>query len=294
MRPQHQRSDTAGRIDTAPIEERFADEARFFKAWFENPLRTGAVSPSGRFLARMMARYVDPESAGPIIELGPGTGPVTQALLQRGVAPERLVLVDYDPAFCRLLSRRFPRCRVVQGDAYDLPRTLADIAGGSVAAVVSSLPLLTCAEPRRLELLQQAFSLMAPEGSFIQFTYGMVSPVPLRNREGAPHDFAAEASPPVWLNLPPARVWVYRRACENAVARQTAGEALIGKIRQQTVKARDEFRETRDKVENKLRARAAKVRGEFAARTQKVRDDRNLKPALALLKKMNDHRKRMN
>ena len=284
----------AGRIEAAPGEERFADEARFFKAWFENPLRTGAVSPSGRFLARMMARYVDPDSDGPIIELGPGTGPVTQALLQRGVAPERLVLVEYDPAFCRLLSRRFPRCRVVQGDAYDLPRTLADLAAGSVASVVSSLPLLTCAEPRRLDLLEQAFNLMAPEGNFIQFTYGMVSPVPLRSRDGVPHDFAAEASPPVWLNLPPARVWVYRRACETVAARPTAGEAFMGKIRQRTVKARDELRETRDKVENKLRARAAKVRVELAAKTKKVRNDRNLKPALALLKKMSDHGKRVN
>ncbi|NDA46857.1 MAG: hypothetical protein EBY21_06185, partial [Alphaproteobacteria bacterium] len=91
---------------------RFADEARFLKAWIEKPLLTGAVSPSGRSLAKMMARYVDPALPGLVIELGPGTGPVTQALLQRGIAPERLILIEYDPDFCKLLARRFPRVRV--------------------------------------------------------------------------------------------------------------------------------------------------------------------------------------
>ena len=92
MRSQIKRSNSQGK---ATLEERFADEARFFKAWVENPKVTGAVSPSGRFLARMMARYVDPASSGPIIELGPGTGPVTVALLKRGVAPERLAITHF-------------------------------------------------------------------------------------------------------------------------------------------------------------------------------------------------------
>ena len=88
MRLQTQHPGRAGRRDkSSPLEERIADEARFIRAWFDNPLTTGAVSPSGRFLARMMARYVDPERPGPIIELGPGTGPVTEALLARGDRP---------------------------------------------------------------------------------------------------------------------------------------------------------------------------------------------------------------
>ena len=81
------------------------DEARFIRSWLENPKLAGAIAPSGRFLARAMAYCVDPALAGPIVELGPGTGPVTQALLARGVAPERLVLVEYEPDFCGLLAR---------------------------------------------------------------------------------------------------------------------------------------------------------------------------------------------
>lgn len=193
---------------TPRLEQRLADEARFIKTWFENPVLTGAVSPSGRFLARTMARAVDAAGNGPVVELGPGTGPITQALLAKGIAPERLVLVEFDAAFCRLLRKRFPGVQVVQGDAYALQESLAPVLSAPAAAVVSSLPLLTKPEDQRVALLADAFALMAPGGCFVQFTYGMISPIP---RPAALH-YEAEVSAPVWFNLPPARVWVYRRA----------------------------------------------------------------------------------
>src|SRR5919206_2184897 len=96
--------------------DRFEDEARFLRSWIERPLVTGAVTPSGKLLARTMASYVDPRMPGPVIELGPGTGPVTSALVRRGIEQERLVLVEYNPDFCRLLTRRFPRATIVQGN----------------------------------------------------------------------------------------------------------------------------------------------------------------------------------
>ncbi len=274
-----------------PIDERFADEARFFKAWFENPGITGAVSPSGRFLARMMARYVDPASQGPIIELGPGTGPVTQALLQRGVAPERLVLVEFDTAFCRLLERRFPRCAIVQGDAYNLGKTLAGALNEPAAAVVSSLPLLNKPDPERLDLLDQAFALMRPDGCFVQFTYGMVSPMPRPPKKAPRSVYEAEPSPPVWLNLPPARVWIYRRA-SGAAVKKSAGEALIFKLRESRDKVRDEIKETAERVETNFKARTARARLEIELRARKVRDDKAFKPALELIRKIGEPKKR--
>lgn len=193
------------------LEERLADEARFIRTWFDNPVLTGAVSPSGRFLARTMARAVDPEGVAPIVELGPGTGPITQALVRRGIAPSRLVLVEFDGAFCRLLRKRFPGVQVVQGDAYNLGESLRDVLSEPAAAVVSSLPLLNKPDAQRLSLLNDAFSLMAAGGSFVQFTYGASSPVP--RVEHSP--FEADVSPPIWFNLPPARVWIYRRRGEG-------------------------------------------------------------------------------
>ena len=205
-----------------------ADEARFIKAWFENPSITGAVSPSGKALARQMAQQVDPASNGPVIELGPGTGPVTQALLARGIAEERLVLVEYDADFCALLARRYPTALIIQGDAYHLSRTLAGRVD-KAAAIVSSLPLLLRDAAARLELLDDAFGLMQPGAPYVQFTYGLKSPMPLSHNDG----FVARRSPPVLLNLPPAHVWVYR-AGEGVENRAAAALPFLGRLQQHT------------------------------------------------------------
>jgi phosphatidylethanolamine/phosphatidyl-N-methylethanolamine N-methyltransferase len=219
-----------------PIEERLADEARFFRSWLDNPAVAGAVSPSGRFLARMMARYVDPHKVGPVVELGPGTGAITEALLQRGIAPGRLVLVEFDPGFCKLLKRRFPGVHVIKGDAYHLSQSLRCRLRRPPAAIVSSLPLLLKPEMQRLALLADAFDCMRPDGCFVQFTYGRVSPVPLDKASAL--DFHVEASPPVWLNLPPARVWIYRRQAQaaNFVRRPTPAQEFFEKVKLGTEK----------------------------------------------------------
>ena len=197
------------RKSAIPMELRLADEARFFMSWLDNPALAGAVSPSGPFLARMMARYVDPRKAGPVIELGPGTGAITEALLERGVAPKRLILIEYESGFCSLLRRRFPGVHVLRGDAYELTKTLAGRLRRKPVAIVSSLPLLLKPEPQRLALLAEAFEHMPSDGRFIQFSYSPLSPIPRdKLTENA---FQVEASSPVWLNLPPARVWVYQR-----------------------------------------------------------------------------------
>lgn len=185
---------------------RLDDEVRFIRSWIEKPLSIGAVTPSGKVLARTMASYVDTEAAGPVIELGPGTGPVTEALVSRGVDERRLVLVEFNPTFCRLLRSRYPQATVVQGDAYRLKHLLETQICQPAAAIVSGLPLLTKPLRTRLRLMSEAFSLLSPGAPFIQFTYAVVPPIP-RSLNGV----AAKPSEVIWLNLPPARVWVYRK-----------------------------------------------------------------------------------
>jgi phosphatidylethanolamine/phosphatidyl-N-methylethanolamine N-methyltransferase len=187
---------------------------RFLKSWFQSPLKTGAVAPSGKALARTMAGFVDVKSTGPVIELGPGTGPVTEALLKHGIAEERLVLLEYSPDFCSLLKQRFPKATIIKGDAYALKSTLAAMLKEPVAAVVSSLPLLTMPQDQRLALLSEAFDMMQDNAPFIQFTYSAMSPIPL---DGAAHKtkFSAKSSSRIWLNIPPARVWVYKKIAES-------------------------------------------------------------------------------
>ena len=183
------------------------DRGRFLKSLLDNPRLTGAVAPSGRMLARAMAAASGPPQTGLVVELGPGTGPVTTALIQRGVEAHRLVLVEFNPNFCRLLRGRFPLTRVIQGDAYDLAGTLTGFGEENVTAVVSSLPLLNQPLHLREKVLDDAFALMGPAGVFVQFTYGAASPVPMKALAGR---YTALRSAPVWLNLPPARVWTYR------------------------------------------------------------------------------------
>lgn len=271
-----------------------ADEARFFKAWIENPIATGAVSPSGKSLARAMARQVDTSIPGPVIELGPGTGPVTQALLEHGIAPERLILIEYDPAFCKLLERKFPGVKVVQGDAYNIVATLGELATAEpVAAIVSSLPLLNRPESDRLDLLREAFALMDPRGNFVQFTYGMVSPIPRRAPNSHGVAFAATASAPVWLNLPPARVWCYRPVGEVlSIDKEQAHKAFITKIKGSANRMRDEFLEKRASIETEFRLARDRMRTDFELRTAKLRKDLELKPALSLWKKINQGKRK--
>lgn len=282
---------TRRRGKSSPIEERIADEARFIRAWFDNPVTTGAVSPSGRFLARMMARYVDPERPGPVIELGPGTGPVTEALVARGIAPERLILVEFDAAFCRLLERRYPAATIIKGDAYRLHETLAGILDEPAAAVVSSLPLLTKPERQRLDLLYDAFALMRPDGNFVQFTYGMVSPIP-RSRLGFGRaSFETEASPAVWLNLPPARVWIYRLASGLVRMRQqNPAEIFFDKLRARTDKVREELRLRTDRVRLEIGRGLDKARHD-ALQRKDGRGKPHTEPVFAVSQKKNQRKK---
>jgi len=122
------------------------------------------------------------------------------------VAPARLVLVEFNPHFCRLLRERYPTATVIQGDAYGLRHLLTTLVQKPAAAVVSGLPLFTKPLHLRLRLLYEAFALMMPGAPFIQFTYAAVSPIPKSHGS-----VKAQASERIWTNFPPARVWVYRK-----------------------------------------------------------------------------------
>ena len=185
---------------------RLDDEVRFLRSWIEKPLHMGAVMPSGRVLARTMAQYVDIDSKGPVVELGPGTGAITSALIDHGIDQKRLVLVEYNPGFCALLRDRYPQAKVVQGDAYTLRDSLRNMLSAPASAVVSGLPLVTKPMLTRLKLVREAFAALAPGAPFVQFTYSVAPPIP-KSLPGV----STEASERIWMNLPPARVWVYRK-----------------------------------------------------------------------------------
>lgn len=179
------------------------DQLRFLAKLVARPLHTGAVAPSSRALGRAMARQLDPGGELPVLELGPGTGVVTEALIGHGIAQERLTAIEYDAGFAALVEQRFPGVRVIRGDAFDLDKTLGSRA--PLAAVVSSLPLVNFPMTLRESLLENIFARLAPDAPFVQFSYRFGPPVPPRAGLGV------RRAAVIWLNIPPAWVWVYRR-----------------------------------------------------------------------------------
>lgn len=159
-----------------------------------------------------------PESAERIIEFGGGTGVFTRGLIEHGVGPDQLMVVELNGALHRMLKRRFPATRVVRGDARNVAALVARekfAEVGGVDAVVSGLGLLSMSREVQREVLAAAFSVLKPGGRFIQFTYGPVGPVP-RELLGE-LDLNSRRASVAWFNVPPATVYVYTRNRSTAV-----------------------------------------------------------------------------
>lgn len=177
-----------------------SDFALFMGQLLRRPHQVVALAPSSRFLCAEMVAGIDP-AKGPVIELGAGTGNITQAILDRGVSPENLHSIEMNPEFCDRLRARFPGLNVHQmsaGDVGDLP-----VEGAQ--AVVSGLPLLSMPLQLQRDILTGTFRRVAPGGPYVQFTYGPQPPVARALREELGLDW--RVSRKIWWNMPPARVY---------------------------------------------------------------------------------------
>lgn len=181
----------------------------FFSRWLRNPLRTGAFVPSGPSLARMMAAQVDPTRPGVVIELGGGTGAITSELLDVGIAPDRLLVIEQDEQLHKILNIRYPKIAVVLGDACRLRSHFRRRQVTLINAIVSGLPLLSMSKRRQRIILDESFAHMDGNGVFAQFTYGPGCPVPRTRltRLG----LSAQQAGIAWLNAPPATVWRFTK-----------------------------------------------------------------------------------
>jgi phosphatidylethanolamine/phosphatidyl-N-methylethanolamine N-methyltransferase len=185
------------------------DVLLFFRSLAFNPRSVGAIAPSGASLASLITSEITPAS-GPVLELGPGTGVFTEALLSRGVRESDLTLIEYGSDFMRLLQTRFPRARVLWMDASWMASH--DLFEEPLGAVVSGLPLLNFAPKKVIAILAAAFGSLRAGGAFYQFTYGMQCPIskPVLDQLG----LQATCMGRVLLNIPPASV--YRIIRSNA------------------------------------------------------------------------------
>jgi len=184
----------------------------FLRQWLRNPVQMAAVSPSGRELAQRMVEQLPP-GAQRVIEIGAGTGVFTRALLEHGIDPAKLLVIEVNPELSRFLHERFPDVRIACADARRLRDVAAEngmLAGDQRAdAVISGLGLLMMPRSLQREILGAAFSVLGKGGRFIQFSYGPVSPVPRSLLEEL--GLSVRRTATAWRNVPPANVFVYQR-----------------------------------------------------------------------------------
>lgn len=176
----------------------------FLRGFLARPWKVASPIPSGRTLSRRIADQIDPEPGGVVVELGPGTGAVTRAILERGTAEEDMMLIESDPEFAALLRSAYPRARITEGDAFTFAALLGETRG--LRAIVSGLPVMGETEERKQGLLADAMDVLAPGMPFVQFTYSARPPLP--PLDGVHVRRAAT----VWENIWPMRIWVYRRS----------------------------------------------------------------------------------
>lgn len=184
----------------------FDDELKFFRGWMGNTKTVGSVTPTSRICARSMASVVNPESGLPVLEIGPGTGPITRAILERGVKPEMLWSVEYSEDFYEHLKLEIPGVNFVLGDAFKLDATLGENRHLTFDSVVSGVPLLNFPMATRVAFIEDLLSRIPAGRPVMQLTYGPKSPVPAGagNFSVKHHDF-------ILRNVPPANLWIYRR-----------------------------------------------------------------------------------
>lgn len=181
----------------------------FLKKYLTNPGSVGAVCPSSRALARAMVAALDPKPGEPVIELGPGTGVFTRALLDAGMPEADIVPIEFEEAFVTHLRAQFPDMRVVHGNARYLAAIARDLGLGPVKQVLSGLPFRSMSRFNQMAIGSAIANLLEPGGVYVQFSYFAISPLPtLVVRR---HGLKGEIADFVSGNLPPAFVWRYHK-----------------------------------------------------------------------------------
>jgi phospholipid N-methyltransferase len=181
----------------------------FWQRAIENPLQVCSLFPSSPFVGRAMTEVLGKRIESHVIELGAGTGAVTRQLIRNGVEPGKLTLVEIDARLGGHLRRRFPDTDVLIGSAEDLAKVWQERNGENVGAIISTLPMRLFSKKLIYLVMKNSLQVLDEGGMFVQFTYRQTSPVPPRVVNAL--RLKAWRYTRVWLNLPPAAIWVYER-----------------------------------------------------------------------------------
>ena len=181
-----------------------------------NPFATGSITPSGAELTRLMVEALSAKAGEVVVEFCPGTGVFTRALLAAGVAPEKLILIEFSPVFAKFLSAEFPGVHVIEGSAADLPRYLAELKLPPVGKIISGLPLRSMNQQLRNDIAHAVATSLEAGGTYVQFSYFRISPLPkiLAGSLG----LAGKCVGTALKNIPPAFVWKYIKSGKDHIS----------------------------------------------------------------------------
>lgn len=175
-----------------------------------NPRQLGAIAPSSRHLGALLAKHAASDNDSPIVELGGGTGSLTRALINAGIDPARIYVIELDSEMARYLETTLPNVNVIQGNATDLEHILPPHIMGKVHRIVSGLPMINIPHPIRKQILDSCFKIMAPEGAYLQYTYSPRSSIDVKA-----YQLNKKRLGTVFLNFPPATIWQYTKQIHN-------------------------------------------------------------------------------
>jgi len=180
----------------------------FFRQWLRSPKSMGSIIPSSLALARAVTNAVVWEPGQTVVELGAGTGAISQGLLEKGMPSmpsEALMMIELDEQLYDYLRNRFPGVRVVHGDATKLADIVAEQNIDPVSTVVSGLPMVNMPFDFQRAIIQESFKSLKPGGFMLQYSYSPLSPIPAKKL-----GVKAEIVRFVLRNVPPATVWRFR------------------------------------------------------------------------------------
>ena len=180
--------------------------ALFLRRWLANPLQMGSIVPSSPALCRRVVQQVRRSADEWVIELGAGTGVVSRALLEGGIPPERVTVVEIVPDMARHLREVLPGVDVVEGDARALPDLIPEGRRGHVGTIICGIPLVLLPLPEQRRFID-AMLAVAPGRGFLHYSYCITSPLPAQK-----HGLTAKREAWTPLNVPPASVWRYMPA----------------------------------------------------------------------------------
>jgi len=178
----------------------------FFRQWLRSPKSMGSVIPSSRVLARAVAAEVAWQPGQYVVELGGGTGAISQGLIERGIPRDRLIVIELDGALYSYLKERLAGCHVIQGDATRLNEILARHEIGEIGTVISGLPMVGMPFEFQRAIIEQGFKVMKPGGFMLQYSYSPIPPIPAKKL-----GVKARIARYVLWNFPPAAVWRYTK-----------------------------------------------------------------------------------